>query len=72
MGCLGTLYGMDFDMKLSKCVVMDCIEIIFQSWYLVLVAVSLVARTYADVWMIQNGTAIERYFNSISIQYTNF
>ncbi|KAL4237173.1 ATP-binding cassette sub- D member 3 [Mactra antiquata] len=28
-------------------------------WYLVLVAVSLISRTYADVWMIQNGTAIE-------------
>ncbi|XP_052274387.1 ATP-binding cassette sub-family D member 3-like isoform X2 [Dreissena polymorpha] len=28
-------------------------------WYLALVAASLIARTYADVWMIQNGTAIE-------------
>ncbi|XP_045160208.2 ATP-binding cassette sub-family D member 3-like isoform X2 [Mercenaria mercenaria] len=28
-------------------------------WYLVLVAISLMCRTYADVWMIQNGTAIE-------------
>lgn len=27
--------------------------------YLALVAVSLMARTYCDVWMIQNGTAIE-------------
>lgn len=27
--------------------------------YLVLVAVLLVTRTYADVWLIQNGTAIE-------------
>lgn len=27
--------------------------------YLVLVAVMLVSRTYADVWLIQNGTAIE-------------
>ncbi|KAH9504673.1 ATP-binding cassette sub- D member 3 [Bulinus truncatus] len=27
--------------------------------YLVMVALSLVARTYADVWMIQNGTSIE-------------
>ena len=32
-----------------------------QSWYLLLVALSLIARTYADVWMIQNGTAIERW-----------
>lgn len=30
-----------------------------ETWYLVMVAVSLMARTYADVWMIQNGTAIE-------------
>ncbi|GAB1605909.1 ATP-binding cassette sub-family D member 3-like [Argonauta hians] len=30
-----------------------------ESWYLVMVALSLIARTYADVWMIQNGTAIE-------------
>ncbi|XP_076463312.1 ATP-binding cassette sub-family D member 3-like [Babylonia areolata] len=30
-----------------------------ESWYLLLVAMSLIARTYADVWMIQNGTAIE-------------
>lgn len=27
--------------------------------YLLLVAVLLVTRTYADVWLIQNGTAIE-------------
>lgn len=31
-----------------------------EMWYLTLVAVSLIARTYADVWMIGNGTAIER------------
>ncbi|XP_048761337.1 ATP-binding cassette sub-family D member 3-like [Ostrea edulis] len=30
-----------------------------ESWYLLLVALSLISRTYADVWMIQNGTAIE-------------
>ncbi|ESO88146.1 hypothetical protein LOTGIDRAFT_206931 [Lottia gigantea] len=30
-----------------------------ETWYLLIVAWSLVARTYADVWMIQNGTAIE-------------
>ncbi|XP_062581521.1 ATP-binding cassette sub-family D member 3-like isoform X2 [Saccostrea cucullata] len=30
-----------------------------ETWYLLLVAVSLISRTYADVWMIQNGTAIE-------------
>ncbi|KAK7501139.1 hypothetical protein BaRGS_00007624 [Batillaria attramentaria] len=30
-----------------------------EAWYLMLVAFSLIARTYADVWMIQNGTAIE-------------
>jgi len=27
---------------------------------MVMVALSLIARTYADVWMIQNGTSIER------------
>ncbi|KAL5017351.1 hypothetical protein ScPMuIL_006940 [Solemya velum] len=30
-----------------------------EAWYLFLVGMSLVCRTYADVWMIQNGTAIE-------------
>ncbi|XP_052688912.1 ATP-binding cassette sub-family D member 3-like [Crassostrea angulata] len=30
-----------------------------ETWYLLLVAASLISRTYADVWMIQNGTAIE-------------
>ena len=30
-----------------------------QVGYLLLVAVMLVLRTYADVWMIQNGTAVE-------------
>ncbi|KAL4635107.1 ATP-binding cassette sub-family D member 3 [Arapaima gigas] len=30
-----------------------------ESGYLVLIAVMLVARTYCDVWMIQNGTMIE-------------
>ncbi|BFZ00189.1 hypothetical protein BsWGS_03228 [Bradybaena similaris] len=30
-----------------------------ESLYLIMVAVSLVARTFADVWMIQNGTSIE-------------
>uniref|UniRef100_A0AAR2ILD8 ABC transporter domain-containing protein n=1 Tax=Pygocentrus nattereri TaxID=42514 RepID=A0AAR2ILD8_PYGNA len=29
------------------------------TWYLMLIAVMLVARTYCDVWMIQNGTMIE-------------
>lgn len=32
-----------------------CIE----TWYLILIAAMLVARTYCDVWMIQNGTMIE-------------
>ena len=27
--------------------------------YMIVVALSLLARTYCDVWMIQNGTAIE-------------
>lgn len=31
-----------------------------ESGYLLLVAVSLIARTYCDVWMINNGTSIER------------
>ena len=35
------------------------IFILLQTGYLVLVAISLMARTYCDVWMIQNGTAIE-------------
>ncbi|XP_053715542.1 ATP-binding cassette sub-family D member 3a isoform X1 [Synchiropus splendidus] len=30
-----------------------------ESGYLILIAVMLVARTYCDVWMIQNGTMIE-------------
>ncbi|KAI4871261.1 hypothetical protein NFI96_019786 [Prochilodus magdalenae] len=30
-----------------------------ETWYLILIAVMLVARTYCDVWMIQNGTMIE-------------
>lgn len=32
-----------------------------EAGYLFLVAASLVARTYCDIWMIQNGTFIERY-----------
>ena len=31
-----------------------------QTGYLALVAASLIARTYCDVWMIHNGTSIER------------
>ena len=31
-----------------------------QTAYLLLIASMLVARTYCDVWMIQNGTMIER------------
>ena len=34
---------------------------LFQTGYLLLIAVMLVSRTYCDVWMIQNGTLIERY-----------
>uniref|UniRef100_A0A8C2Q553 ATP-binding cassette sub-family D member 3 n=1 Tax=Cyprinus carpio TaxID=7962 RepID=A0A8C2Q553_CYPCA len=30
-----------------------------ETWYLFLIAVMLVTRTYCDVWMIQNGTLIE-------------
>ncbi|XP_026057280.1 ATP-binding cassette sub-family D member 3-like isoform X2 [Carassius auratus] len=30
-----------------------------ETWYLLLIAVMLVTRTYCDVWMIQNGTLIE-------------
>ncbi|XP_053351415.1 ATP-binding cassette sub-family D member 3a isoform X1 [Clarias gariepinus] len=30
-----------------------------ETWYLIVIAVMLVARTYCDVWMIQNGTMIE-------------
>ncbi|XP_069823815.1 ATP-binding cassette sub-family D member 3 [Dendropsophus ebraccatus] len=30
-----------------------------ESWYLLLIATTLVARTYCDIWMIQNGTFIE-------------
>lgn len=30
-----------------------------QTGYLLMVALSLMARTYCDVWMIQNGTSIE-------------
>lgn len=32
-----------------------------QTGYLGLVAASLIARTYCDVWMIHNGTSIERW-----------
>ena len=32
---------------------------VLQMGYLLLVALMLVLRTYADVWMIQNGTSIE-------------
>ena len=37
-----------------------CYGHVLQFYYMLLVAVSLVLRTYADVWMIENGTAIER------------
>ena len=41
------------------CVCM-CVHVcVVQTFFLLLVAVLLVLRTYADVWMIQNGTAIE-------------
>uniref|UniRef100_A0A672Q218 ATP-binding cassette sub-family D member 3-like n=1 Tax=Sinocyclocheilus grahami TaxID=75366 RepID=A0A672Q218_SINGR len=30
-----------------------------ETWYLLLIALMLVTRTYCDVWMIQNGTMIE-------------
>uniref|UniRef100_A0A671MW44 ATP-binding cassette sub-family D member 3-like n=1 Tax=Sinocyclocheilus anshuiensis TaxID=1608454 RepID=A0A671MW44_9TELE len=42
-----------------------CIFLLFvffcmsQTWYLLLIALMLVTRTYCDVWMIQNGTMIE-------------
>ena len=32
-----------------------------QGWYMFVVAMALAARTFADVWMIENGTAIERF-----------
>ena len=32
---------------------------LLQAGFLGLVAASLIARTYCDVWMISNGTAIE-------------
>lgn len=42
-----------------------CLTIIYlflyQTGYLLLIAVMLVVRTYCDIWMIQNGTVIERY-----------
>ncbi|XP_067934177.1 ATP-binding cassette sub-family D member 3-like [Watersipora subatra] len=44
---------------------MSILKILVPGWftpetgYLVVVALSLMARTYCDVWMIQNGTAIE-------------
>ncbi len=31
-----------------------------EAGYLALVAALMAARTYADVWMIRNGTAVER------------
>lgn len=32
-----------------------------ETGFLLMVAVMLVLRTYADVWMIQNGTSVEGY-----------
>ena len=37
----------------------------WQTGYLSLIAVMLVTRTYCDVWMIQNGTMIERLVVSL-------
>jgi len=31
-----------------------------QGWYICLVAMALASRTYCDLWMIRNGTSIER------------
>ncbi|XP_068676125.1 ATP-binding cassette sub-family D member 3-like [Montipora foliosa] len=41
-----------------------------ETGYLVLVALSLIARTYCDVWMINNSTSIER--SIISANYADF
>lgn len=51
------------------------IKIIIPSWtsiesgYLFLVAASLVARSLCDLWLINNGTKIERYLKFIFIIY---
>ena len=39
-----------------------------ETGYLIMVAFMLVLRTYADVWMIQNGTSVEGYGTGLSIQ----
>uniref|UniRef100_A0A8C1I2N3 ATP-binding cassette, sub-family D (ALD), member 3a n=1 Tax=Cyprinus carpio carpio TaxID=630221 RepID=A0A8C1I2N3_CYPCA len=39
-----------------------------ETWYLFLIAVMLVTRTYCDVWMIQNGTMIERYLMDLDLK----
>ena len=39
-----------------------------ETGYLIMVAFMLVLRTYADVWMIQNGTSVEGYGAGLSIQ----
>lgn len=50
------------DLHTSVCwkVVMPTPCVCLQGWYICLVAMALAARTYCDVWVIQNGTSIER------------
>uniref|UniRef100_A0A8C1G979 ATP-binding cassette, sub-family D (ALD), member 3a n=1 Tax=Cyprinus carpio TaxID=7962 RepID=A0A8C1G979_CYPCA len=43
-----------------------------ETWYLFLIAVMLVTRTYCDVWMIQNGTMIERYLMDLDLKLLHF
>uniref|UniRef100_A0A8C1U4N8 ATP-binding cassette, sub-family D (ALD), member 3a n=1 Tax=Cyprinus carpio TaxID=7962 RepID=A0A8C1U4N8_CYPCA len=43
-----------------------------ETWYLFLIAVMLVTRTYCDVWMIQNGTMIERYHMDLDLKLLHF
>uniref|UniRef100_A0A672SFT3 ATP-binding cassette sub-family D member 3-like n=1 Tax=Sinocyclocheilus grahami TaxID=75366 RepID=A0A672SFT3_SINGR len=42
-----------------------------ETWYLFLIAVMLVTRTYCDVWMIQNGTMIERYRMDVDFKFVS-
>ena len=45
---------------------------VFQMGFLLLVAMSLIARTFADVFLILNGTTIERFWQHHTTPHTHF
>ena len=54
------VFGIELETPLERPLMrMTVMLVLNQAGLLLLVAVMLVMRTYADVWMIQNGTAIE-------------